>query len=316
MKRLIGEYSGTIHGVLIMAIGAIHGNEPAGVRALRDLFGMLENESKINPYFQFQGRIVGIVGNLQAYERTIRYIKKDLNRSLTSAAIEFSKALPSDRIVFEDLEILELTQFIAHEIQVYQPTKLIVLDLHTTSAGGGIFTIVNEDRKSLAIASTLFAPVVKGLVKGTGGSTLDYFTTENMGIPTLSMAFEGGQHEDVASVRRIVAWLVNSLRALGCVKNDDVEHRHDEVLRQYSKNLPKAVEIIGHHRILPPDNFKMKPGYLNFQAVKKGEILASDRHGNITSPVDCMILMPLYQPKGNDGFFLIKEIHSSFRLLT
>ncbi len=311
MKRLIGEYSGTSHGVLIMAIGAIHGNEPAGVRALRDLFGMLENESKINPYFQFQGRIVGIIGNLQAFERKIRYIKKDLNRSLTSADIQCAKAIPSERIAFEDLEILELTQFVAHELRTYQPTKLIALDLHTTSADGGIFTIVNEDRECLDIASTLFAPVVKGLVKGTGGSTLHYFTTENMGIPTLSMAFEGGQHEDTASVRRIIAWLVNSLRALGCVKNEDVEHRHDEVLRGYSKNLPKAVEITGHHRILPLDNFKMKSGYLNFQAVKKGEILATDIHGNITSPDDCMILMPLYQPKGNDGFFLVREIEST-----
>lgn len=308
MKRLIGEYSGTIHGTLIVAIGAIHGNEPAGVRALRDLFGMLKNESKEKPHFQFKGRIVGIIGNLQAYERRIRYIKKDLNRSLTPANIELSKAIPPERIAFEDLEILELIQFIEYELRTYQPTQLIVLDLHTTSADGGIFTIVNEDKESLDIASTLFAPVVKGLVKGTGGSTLHYFTTENMGIPTLSMAFEGGQHEDTASVRRIIAWLVNSLRAWGCVKNDDVEHRHDEVLRGYSKSLPKAVEIIGHHHILPHDNFKMKPGYLNFQPIKKGEVLATDMTGNIASPADCLILMPLYQPKGNDGFFLVKEI--------
>jgi succinylglutamate desuccinylase len=315
MKRLIGEYSGAVHGVLIIAIGAIHGNEPAGVRALRDLFDMLENESKVKPSFQFQGRIVGIIGNLQAYERRIRYIKKDLNRSLTTANIELSKAIPPERIAFEDLEILELTQFIDNEIRTYQPTQLIVLDLHTTSADGGIFTIVNDDKEGLEMASTLFAPVVRGLVKGTGGSTLHYFTTENMGIPTLSMAFEGGQHEDSASVRRIIAWLVNSLRALGCVKSDDVEHRHDEVLRRYSKGLPKAVEIIGHHHISPHDNFKMIPGYLNFQAIKKGEILATDITGNITTPEDCLILMPLYQPKGNDGFFLVKEIGIIGKLL-
>ena len=170
MKRLIGKYSGSEKGTLVIALAAMHGNEPAGVLALRDLFQMLEDEPKKNPNFQFQGRIVGMIGNLQAYERKMRFVKKDLNRELTLENIEKAKqptnSMGQNQLAFEDLELIELMQCIENQISTYKPEKIMVLDLHTTSAAGGIFTIVSEDKESLDIALTLYAPVVKGLVKG------------------------------------------------------------------------------------------------------------------------------------------------------
>jgi succinylglutamate desuccinylase len=83
MKRLIGEYSGSNHGTLVIAIAAIHGNEPAGVYALRQLFQMLEEEPSRNMDFEFKGKLVGFLGNIQAYERKLRFVKQDLNRILT-----------------------------------------------------------------------------------------------------------------------------------------------------------------------------------------------------------------------------------------
>ena len=312
MERLIGEYSGSEKGTLVISLAAMHGNEPAGVLALRDLFQMLEDEPKKNPNFQFKGRIVGMIGNLQAYERKMRFVKKDLNRELTLENIEKAKQpthlLGHNQLAFEDLELIELMDCIDNQINTYKPEKIIVVDLHTTSAAGGIFTIVSEDEESLDIALTLYAPVVKGLVKGLGGTTLHYFREENIGIPTVGICFEAGQHDDVFSVRRTVAWLINCLRTVGCLNANDVESRHDEVLRGYSKNLPKAVQVIDNHHIMPNDSFKMRPNYQNFQPIKKGETLATDKNGSIQSPEDCLILMPLYQPQGSDGFFLVKEI--------
>jgi succinylglutamate desuccinylase len=308
MKRLIGEYTGSENETLVIALAAIHGNEPAGVLALRDLFDLFQKELINNPYSKFKGRIVGLIGNLQAYERRIRFVKKDLNREFTSENIEhIQQDTPQYQLTFEDLELIELTQFIDNEIQNYQPKRIVVVDLHTTSASGGIFTLVNEDEACLKIAETLYAPVVKGLITGTGGTTLHYFTTERMRIPTMTIGFEAGQHDDVFSVRRTIAWLVNCLRAVGCINKEDVENRHEEVLKRYSKNLPKSVQIVGNHKIMPHDNFKMQPNYQNFQAIKKDEILAFDKNGAIKSPFDCMILMPLYQAQGSDGFFLVVD---------
>ncbi len=313
MKRLIGNYTGAQHGALIIAIGAMHGNEPAGVQALQTLFQMLENEPLHNPTFSFKGKIIGLIGNVQAYERKVRYVEKDLNRQFLLENIEkIKKGAPQyfedEKTNFEDFELAELLQTIENEISTYKPKRLIVLDLHTTSADGGIFTIVAEDAESIAVASELHAPVVKGFVQGVGGTTIHYFKTENMGVPTIALSFEAGQHDDPLSEKRAIAWLVNALRATDCVQSEDVETRHEEILRGYSDKLPKVVQLIGSHKITHEDNFKMMPNYKNFQPVKKGENLATDKKGYIKAHEDCLILMPLYQAQGNDGFFLVKEV--------
>jgi succinylglutamate desuccinylase len=315
MKRLIGNYTGAQHGALIIAIGAMHGNEPAGVRALQTLFQMLEDEPLHNPTFSFKGKIVGLIGNVQAYERKVRFIEKDLNRQFLVENIgKLQKGTPQyfdeKKPFFEDLERIELLQTIENEINTYKPKQLIVLDLHTTSADGGIFTIVSENEESIAVASQLHAPVVKGFVQGVGGTTIHYFKTENMGVPTIALSFEAGQHDDPLSENRTIAWLVNALRATDCVQHEDVETRHEKILRGYSDKLPKVVQLIGSHRITHDDNFKMLPNYQNFQRIKKGETLAIDKNGDIKAPEDCLILMPLYQAQGHDGFFLVKEIKS------
>jgi succinylglutamate desuccinylase len=315
MKRLIGNYTGAQHGALIIAIGAMHGNKPAGVRALQILFQMLENEPLLNPTFSFKGKIVGLIGNVQAYERKVRFIEKDLNRQFLVENIgKLQKGAPQyfdeKNPFFEDLERIELLQTIENEINTYKPKQLIVLDLHTTSADGGIFTIVSENEESIAVASQLHAPVVKGFVQGMGGTTIHYFKTENMGVPTFALSFEAGQHDDPLSEKRAIAWLVNALRATGCVQPEDVETKHEEILRGYSDKLPKVVQLIESHKITDSDNFKMMPNFKNFQSIKKGEKLATDKKGDIIAPEDCLILMPLYQAQGHDGFFLVKEIKS------
>jgi succinylglutamate desuccinylase len=52
------------------------------------------------------------------------------------------------------------------------------------------------------------------------------------------------------------------------------------------------------------------PNYKNLQSIKKGEKLATDNKGDIKASEDCLILMPLYQAQGHDGFFLVKEVKS------
>ena len=49
--------------------------------------------------------------------------------------------------------------------------------------------------------------------------------------------------------------------------------------------------------------------YRNFDKIYKGELLAHDAHGEIRALCDGLILMPLYQKQGSDGFFVIKDIN-------
>lgn len=314
MQRKIGHYEGDKHGDLIIAIGAIHGNEPAGVHALQMLFDMLQKEPLRNSAFRFSGRLVGLVGNIQALERRQRFVKKDLNRQLTPENIDKGrggfleskeKETPQYERSFEDLELIELMQTIENEIVNYQPKRLIILDLHTTSADGGIFSIVADNPESLALAESLHAPVVMGMIGAVGGSTLHYFTEKNMGIPTVAVAFESGKHDDLYSTRRAVAWLVHALRSVGSISQYDIENRHEIILKNYSRDLPKTVQFLDSHPITAMDNFKMFGNFRNFQPVRKGEILAKDRNGFIVAPQDCRVLMPLYQTQGSEGFFLV-----------
>ena len=52
----------------------------------------------------------------------------------------------------------------------------------------------------------------------------------------------------------------------------------------------------------------MVEGYKNFQEIDKKELLASSNDREIYSEFKAKIFMPLYQEKGDDGFFIISRI--------
>lgn len=306
LDRIIGKYEGSVKGPLLIVFGGMHGNEPAGVKALELLFKMLEVEPVTNPDFLFRGCLLGIRGNLRAMEKKMRFIDKDLNRQWTEENIQRIRTTPIEDLDSEDLEMLELLSVIEGEVDQYKPDHLIILDLHTTTAFGGIFSIATDDPRSIGMGIEFHAPVIKGLLNGIGGTTLHYFNNENFEPETIAVCFESGQHDEELSVNRAIAAIINCMRTIGCVEPNHVENRHDELLIEFAKHLPTVAELIMCHSIKEGDEFVMKPGYDNFQKVKKGEVLAHDKNGPIHAACDGRILMPLYQKQGDDGFFLIK----------
>ena len=304
--RIIVDYVGTEKGPLVVVFGAMHGNEPAGIKAIELVGKMLEVEPITNLDFVFKGNLIGLIGNMKAYQKQKRYINKDLNRQWTQERIQ---ALTHKEVYdSEEQEMSDILSIVTARIQEVKPDQLIVLDLHTTSSSGGIFTICTDDDDSLRVAQELHAPVIKGLLKGLKGTTLHYFTSINMGLPTIGVTFESGQHNDPLSVNRAIAAIINCLRTVGCVEAGHIENRHDSLLIEYSKDLPNVTELILRKPIDESDQFRMVEGYKNFQKVIKGEVLAHDINGDINADQDALILMPLYQKQGEDGFFLVKEI--------
>lgn len=290
----------------MICIAGMHGNEPAGLRALESIFYLFDMEPTLNPSFSFKGRIVGLRGNLRALREKVRYLQKDLNRQWKSITIQRVLSTPVDELEAEDLELRELYETIMVEIERYQPDDLVILDLHTTGAEGGIFAIPAESPGSLELAVNLHAPVVKGMFMGIKGTLLKFFVHHLKDISLRAVAFEAGQHDDVLSVNRTIAAVINCMRTIGCVKAEHVENRHDKLLIDFSSGLPKVSDLICRYGVRPEDEFRMLPGYSNFQEVKEGELLAYDRNGPVHSPMDGLILMPLYQKQGEDGFFIIR----------
>lgn len=308
-ERIIGTYDNNNEGPLLFVFGGMHGNEPSGVLALEEMFEMLKREPETNPDFVFHGRIVGIKGNLAAFKENKRFIVKDLNRQFTLENIHRIQNAKNDaELDSEDKELRDLLELINEEIEAYDPKKLVFLDMHTTTAFGGIFSIATNDPESQRIAVELHAPVIRKLIDGIQGTTLHYFNKENFGRNTVAVTFESGQHDEALSIKRAIAAITNCLRSIGCVSADVVENKHDSILIEYSKGLPKIADLLYCHSIAPSDDFKMKEGYKNFHHVKKDEVLAFDKNGEIRSKNDGRILMPLYQKQGEDGFFIIKTI--------
>jgi succinylglutamate desuccinylase len=306
-KHQISSYTGDSHGALVLVFGAMHGNEPAGVRALELLFKMLEVEPITKPNFRFQGKLIGLIGNSRAYAQQQRFLNQDLNRQWTDETVARIENSLFETLKEEEQEIAELCALIQHEILTYQPTQVVILDLHTTSSEGGIFVVPAEDETSLNLAISLQAPVVQGLLNGLTGTTLQFFTTQRLGVPTLSVCFEAGQHAAPLSVNCSIAAIVNTLRAVGCIERKDVETQHQKILQTFSKGLPKLTTFFYCHKIQVGTAFEMLPGFYNFKKIRKGQILAKSKQGMIKAPETCRILMPLYQKQGEDGFFLVRE---------
>ena len=275
---------------------------------METVFHLLDREPMVNPGFVFKGQMTGFIGNLRAYRKGKRFIVKDLNRQWSPENVSRIRASSPETLDSEDLELLELLATVEAEIEDCQPERVVMVDLHTTSATGGIFAIATDDAESVRIASGLHAPVITGMLRGIHGTTLHYFNKKNFRRSMASAAFEAGQHQEPLSVNRSIAAVINCMRSIGNVRTEDVENRHDEILIEYSKDLPKIADLIKVHPITSEDGFEMRPGYRNFQPVIRGEVIAEDRNGLIRSPEDGLILMPLYQPQGSDGFFIVKQI--------
>lgn len=308
MNRIINSYTEGKNGPLLIVFGAMHGNEAAGVKAIEQVFELINKEPDKNPNFCFYGKLVGMIGNLKAYQKSVRFINKDINRHFSENHVDWIFSVPEDKLDAEDKEIKEILNTIHQEIEAYQPTKLYILDLHTTSAQGGIFTIPSYDFESVQIALDIHVPVVEGMLDGIKGTTLHFFNSQNMGVETTGVTFEAGQHDDPESIKNAVAALINCLRAVGCVERRNIEEKHNNRLYLMSKDLPSRTRLIHRQAVKADENFKMQPGFKNFQLIKKDTLLATNKYGEIRCKEEARVLMPLYQPQGEDGFFLVKDV--------
>jgi len=305
-KRVIGSYKGDQEGPLLICIGGIHGNEPAGLVAIEQVMKWLENEKSNFPNFIYRGAFHGLKGNLEAIRQKKRFIDRDLNRMLNPEEINQFRSQPAELHLQEEKECIELLDVISKEIRDQKPSLTLILDLHTTTATGGAFSIAAEDKISLSLAKGLHIPVILGIASGLKGTTLDYFNRP--GDRVHCVVLEAGQHDDPQSVTRTVSAIINCMRALGAIDPQHVDHQHDGLLIDLGKNLPAVTRLIYHYKIPPGEKFVMKEGYKNFDLIQKGDWLANNEDGRILAPTSGLMLMPKYQPLGDDGFFIVEEV--------
>lgn len=303
IERIISVIEGD-KGPLFVVTAAMHGNEQAGIAAVHALHELFLHTGKRH---WLKGTFVGLMGNVQAVEHGVRYIESDLNRLWER---DFVNEVLKGDISNQHNEIKEMHEIILSLRKIVMTgkyNKLYLLDLHTTSSDG-IFAICTEDAESIRIAGQLHVPLVRGLLNGLSGTTLHYFNRNNLGIEATALAFEGGRHEDPDSAHRMVAAVINCMHTIGMLPGNVIENIHDELLKRYSEGLPQQVEVLYNYTIEDKQSWEMLPGFKNFDPVEKGQLLAHDRSGPVHATHTGLILMPLYQKKGRDGFFIVKPL--------
>lgn len=301
VSRFIGTYTQENEGPLFVVLAGVHGNELAGIKALNRIFNFLDGSNA-----HFKGEFIGLAGNLPAIEQGKRFIDIDLNRQWHRDKIDWVRSTPNSQLKYsEDLEQKELIRLFNFVLRASDRTKkMVLLDLHTTSAEGGVFSIANKTELSLELAQNLQVPAIVGIEDVIKGTTLNYFT--ELGLT--AFGFEAGQHDNPYSIDRMEAAIWLTLEKIGCLTKKDIPSydHHFEILTQLGVGLPKSVKFLYRHPVTKEDYFEMKLGYRNFDKIKKGEVLAKDIKGDVTANQDGMILMPLYQKQGEDGFFIVE----------
>lgn len=300
-ERIIGSVNGDSGGPTVLVLAGIHGNEQAGVKAVSEVIRKLKTDCPA-----FRGQVIGIRGNVTALKHGVRYVDEDMNRIWFPSVIEtIRKTRENELESSERVELKRLLPLIDEILSSVEDTPVLFVDLHTFSAEGWMFMLTAPERKQTDLLSELQVPMVFGIEETLKGTALEYYKRRGL----FSFGLEGGQHTHELTVYNTAASLMLLLYAAGCIDKKQVPdiERYREHLRDHTLNLPEKSELVYQHIIEPGDRFRMRPGFKNFQPVKKGEWLATDSEGKIHAQCDGYILMPLYQKQGNDGFFIIRE---------
>lgn len=294
VEREIGRIVGDRPGATLIAVAAIHGNEQAGIHAAKRVL------SRLSRGVHVRGELLALAGNVGAMREGRRYVLRDLNRVWNDENVAAVESRPTSALDAEEREQAELLAAIRAAIARARGPVFLV-DLHTTSADGVPFVLFGDTLSQRAFAGELPLPLVLGLEEQLDGVLSGYWTRQ--GITTF--AVEGGQHRDPGSVDNLESVLILAAERAGIFARAAISETEDArmLLERRRADLPRVLEVIRRHAITPEDGFTMEPGFRNLDFAKASRLLARDRNGEIRAPHDGMVILPLYQGQGADGFF-------------
>jgi succinylglutamate desuccinylase len=288
-SRTIAHVRGAQPGPTLILCGAVHGNEPAGVVAASAVLADLAVDS-------VAGEILALVGNTRAVAAGKRFLEHDLNRLWTPERL--ARGREGERVPAELVELVELHDSIDRAI-ARAVGPVYVVDLHTTSAAGVPFAVVGGSPESRAFAAKFPLPGIVGLEETLVGTLTRYFG----GRGCITLAVEGGQSATTLAAANLESVVTIALEAAGVVEKMPGADSAGAHLARVRGELPAMIEIESRHPVAHDGQFTMVPGFANIHATPTGTLLAHEHGAEIRAPFDGYVLLPLYQPQGEDGFF-------------
>lgn len=297
-EHLIAAYVGLENGPTVIAIGGLHGNETSGVAALERVSGQLEAVREA-----LKGRVYFLKGNTRALSEGMRFLDQDLNRSWTPDNIA-SAFFGDRRHIREMREVSELDRLL-DSILITAEDEVYVIDLHSTSAGGPSFATVGDTLRNREFARRFPVTILLGIEEQLEGTLLEYLNTAG----AVTMGFEGGQHASEEAIKNHESLIWLALANSGSLPKEKIPNfeMHRDRLAQ-DRAGAEIFEVRYRHPVNEDDQFQMRHGFVNFQKIRRGQVLAGDRSGDIAAREGGVVLMPLYQKLGEDGFFIGRRV--------
>lgn len=294
INRIIGHIKGQQKGPTLIAIGAIHGNEPSGIIALKNIL------ESINPA-DIHGEVYGIAGNLRALANGDRYNDKDLNRLWSDENIHQSL----DANTSLDIRELQELYHTVKELIGQSKGPVFFIDLHTTSSQTMPFLTINKHADTLTFSAQIPVPKVSNIDDFVKGA---FFTYMNK-LGHVALGFEAGQHDDIVSIHNHESFIYVALKEAGILVNDEIYEHHFDLLSKKTGGLGDTFRIKERFEIKSGKAFQMELGFSNFEKIEKDQLLASYDGQEVRSKEVGNIFLPLYQSQGDDGFFIIELKH-------
>src|SRR5690606_29861678 len=134
------------------------------------------------------------------------------------------------------------------------------------------FITMSDTIMNRSFAKRIPVPVIIGIEEYLQEPLLSYVND----LGCISMAFEGGQHNDPESVRNHESMIWLSLVTGKIIKKIEVpkyRKQYHHLMHSASGNH-KVFAINFRQNIEPHEIFEMLPGFGNFQSIKAGQLLA------------------------------------------
>lgn len=252
----------------VAVLGAIHGNEPCGIRAIERLraelaAGQLEVRG---------GTLYLIHGNPPATEQRARYTGggTDLNRLFD---YRFVTELPREHWVYEHHRALALRPVLE--------SVDVLLDLHSTTAPSPAFAIASPVQASRALADALLLGYVTEGWEGPGllGDRVVLAPLSRRGLPGVSV--ECGQHEDPEAASIAYQCIRRALGYLGIVAGGATQKSGKATRLQLRAAIKR-----------PSPGFKFDRPLASMQKLAAGDIIGSDQDVTISARRECYVIMP------------------------
>ena len=272
-ERVLGDFGAQRDGPLLVLVGGVHGNEPAGVEALRDFCGELAPRAG-----GLRGRVLVLAGNLAGLAAGRRFVDEDLNRVWTPATLDGpGRSVELDR---------------ARSLRPHVDAADYLLDIHSMLEPSPPVMICGPLDKGIRFAFEVGVPqhVVSDAGHSNGTRMRDYGGFGDPASPKNALLVECGQHWERAAERVASQTTWRFLARLGVVDPAQAAREIDP-----GQPAPQRLIRVTDAVIASSPAFRFARPFSGLDVVPHaGDVIAWDGETPVRAPYDnCVLVMPV-----------------------